>query len=57
VTAGMTEYPPAGELQFLTELSVEPVAAKLGLIAVEPRTQEGTHDRSFDPGRQRPDRT
>jgi hypothetical protein len=28
----MTEYLPAGELQFLMELSVEPVAAKLGLV-------------------------
>jgi hypothetical protein len=29
----MTEYLPAGELQFLMELSIEPVAAKLNLIA------------------------
>jgi hypothetical protein len=28
----MTGYLPAGELQFLMELSVEPVAAKLGLV-------------------------
>jgi glyoxylase-like metal-dependent hydrolase (beta-lactamase superfamily II) len=29
----MTDYLPTGELQFLMELSIEPVAAKLGLIA------------------------
>lgn len=32
VVGRMTEYLPRGELQFLMELSVEPVAAKLGLI-------------------------
>ena len=32
VVGRMTEYLPGGELQFLMELSVEPVAAKLGLI-------------------------
>jgi glyoxylase-like metal-dependent hydrolase (beta-lactamase superfamily II) len=32
VVRRMTEYLPAGELQFLMELSVEPVAAKLGLV-------------------------
>jgi glyoxylase-like metal-dependent hydrolase (beta-lactamase superfamily II) len=32
VVARMTDYLPAGELQFLMELSVEPVAGKLGLI-------------------------
>jgi hypothetical protein len=26
----MKEYEPSGELQFLMELSIEPVAAKLG---------------------------
>jgi glyoxylase-like metal-dependent hydrolase (beta-lactamase superfamily II) len=35
VVRRMTEYLPAGELQFLMELSIEPVAAKLGLIAGE----------------------
>jgi glyoxylase-like metal-dependent hydrolase (beta-lactamase superfamily II) len=33
VVARMTEYLPAGELQFLMELSIEPVARKLGLLA------------------------
>jgi glyoxylase-like metal-dependent hydrolase (beta-lactamase superfamily II) len=33
VVGRMTEYLPAGELQFLMELSIEPVAAKLNLIA------------------------
>jgi hypothetical protein len=28
----MKEYLPADELQFLMELSIEPVAAKLGLL-------------------------
>ncbi len=32
VVGRMTDYLPAGELQFLMELSVEPVAGKLGLI-------------------------
>jgi glyoxylase-like metal-dependent hydrolase (beta-lactamase superfamily II) len=32
VVGRMTEYLPGGELQFLMELSIEPVAAKLGLI-------------------------
>jgi glyoxylase-like metal-dependent hydrolase (beta-lactamase superfamily II) len=32
VVGRMTEHLPGGELQFLMELSVEPVAAKLGLI-------------------------
>jgi glyoxylase-like metal-dependent hydrolase (beta-lactamase superfamily II) len=32
VVERMTDYLPAGELQFLMELSIEPVAAKLGLI-------------------------
>jgi len=31
VVARMREYEPSEELQFLMELSVEPVAAKLGL--------------------------
>jgi hypothetical protein len=29
----MAEYLPNGELRFLMELSVEPVAAKLGLVS------------------------
>jgi glyoxylase-like metal-dependent hydrolase (beta-lactamase superfamily II) len=33
VVGRMTEYLPEGELQFLMELSIEPVAAKLGLTA------------------------
>jgi glyoxylase-like metal-dependent hydrolase (beta-lactamase superfamily II) len=33
VVERMTDYLPAEELQFLMELSIEPVAAKLGLIA------------------------
>jgi hypothetical protein len=33
VVRQMTDYLPDGELQFLVELSIEPVAAKLGLIA------------------------
>jgi len=32
VVKAMTEYLPAEDLQFLMELSIEPVAAKLGLI-------------------------
>jgi hypothetical protein len=28
----MKEYEPSGELQFLMELSIEPIAAKLGLL-------------------------
>jgi glyoxylase-like metal-dependent hydrolase (beta-lactamase superfamily II) len=32
VVERMTDYLPAGELQFLMELSIEPVAARLGLI-------------------------
>jgi glyoxylase-like metal-dependent hydrolase (beta-lactamase superfamily II) len=36
VVARMTDYLPSGELQFLMELSIEPVAAKLGLIQLEP---------------------
>ena len=32
VVERMTEYLPTGELQFLMELSIEPAAAKLGLI-------------------------
>jgi hypothetical protein len=30
----MKEYEPSDELQFLMELSVEPVAEKLGLLAL-----------------------
>ena len=30
----MKEYQPTDKLQFLMELSVEPVAAQLGLVAV-----------------------
>jgi glyoxylase-like metal-dependent hydrolase (beta-lactamase superfamily II) len=33
VVERMTDYLPTGELQFLMELSIEPVATKLGLIA------------------------
>jgi hypothetical protein len=33
VVARMKEYEPSEELQFLMELSVEPVAAKLGLLS------------------------
>jgi hypothetical protein len=33
VVGRMTAYLPARELQFLMELSIEPVAAKLGLVA------------------------
>jgi hypothetical protein len=33
VIAAPSVYVPAGELQFLMELSIEPVAGKLGLIA------------------------
>jgi glyoxylase-like metal-dependent hydrolase (beta-lactamase superfamily II) len=32
VVGRMTEYLPTGELQFLMELSIEPVATKLGLV-------------------------
>jgi glyoxylase-like metal-dependent hydrolase (beta-lactamase superfamily II) len=32
VVRRMTDYLPSGELQFLMELSIEPVAAKLGMI-------------------------
>jgi hypothetical protein len=32
VIDGMTEYLPASDLQFLMELSIEPVAAQLGLL-------------------------
>jgi hypothetical protein len=32
VVARMKEYEPSDELQFLMELSIEPVAAKLGLL-------------------------
>jgi hypothetical protein len=37
VIARMTEYLPATGLQFLMELSIEPVAVKLGLL---PDTRE-----------------
>jgi hypothetical protein len=33
VVARMKEYEPTAELQFLMELSIEPVAAQLGLTA------------------------
>jgi glyoxylase-like metal-dependent hydrolase (beta-lactamase superfamily II) len=33
VAARMKEYEPSGELQFLMELSIEPVAAQLGLLS------------------------
>jgi hypothetical protein len=33
VVVGMKEYEPSNELQFLMELSIDPVAAKLGLLA------------------------
>jgi hypothetical protein len=33
VVARMKEYLPTGELQFLMELSIEPVAAQLGLVS------------------------
>jgi glyoxylase-like metal-dependent hydrolase (beta-lactamase superfamily II) len=33
VVGRMTEFLPSGDLQFLMELSIEPVAAKLGLVA------------------------
>jgi hypothetical protein len=33
VVERMTDYLPTGELQFLMELSIEPVASKLGLIS------------------------
>ena len=33
VVAGMKEYEPSEELQFLMELSIEPVAAQLGMLA------------------------
>jgi hypothetical protein len=42
VVRRMTEYLPAGELQFLMELSIEPVAAKLGLTAS--RTESASPD-------------
>jgi hypothetical protein len=29
----MKEYEPSDELQFLMELSIEPIAAKLGLLS------------------------
>jgi hypothetical protein len=32
----MKEYEPSDELQFLMELSIEPIAAKLGVISVLP---------------------
>jgi hypothetical protein len=35
VVAQMRRYLPAGDLDFLMELSVEPVAAKLGLLSAE----------------------
>jgi hypothetical protein len=34
VVARMKEYEPSDELQFLMELSIEPVAAKQGLLSV-----------------------
>jgi glyoxylase-like metal-dependent hydrolase (beta-lactamase superfamily II) len=34
VVAAMKEYEPNDELQFLMELSIEPIAAKLGLVAL-----------------------
>jgi glyoxylase-like metal-dependent hydrolase (beta-lactamase superfamily II) len=34
VVAAMKEYEPSDELQFLMELSIEPIAAKLGLVAL-----------------------
>jgi glyoxylase-like metal-dependent hydrolase (beta-lactamase superfamily II) len=39
VVEAMTDYLPTGELQFLMELSIEPVAAKLGLLSA--RADEG----------------
>jgi hypothetical protein len=33
VVGGMKEYEPSDELQFLMELSIEPIATKLGLLA------------------------
>ena len=36
VVARMKEYEPSGALQFLMELSIEPVAAKLGLVPSPP---------------------
>jgi glyoxylase-like metal-dependent hydrolase (beta-lactamase superfamily II) len=33
VVTRMTEYEPSGELQFLMELSIEPVAAQRGLLS------------------------
>ena len=30
----MKDYEPSDELQFLMELSIEPIAAKLGLVAL-----------------------
>ena len=36
VVARMKEYEPSDELQFLMELSIEPVAAKLGLVPSSP---------------------
>ena len=36
VVAGMKEYEPSDELQFLMELSIEPVAAQQGLLSPSP---------------------
>jgi hypothetical protein len=38
----MTDYLPTGDLQFLMELSIEPVAAKLGLLSA--RADEGEQE-------------
>jgi hypothetical protein len=34
VVAAMKDYEPSEELQFLMELSIEPIAARLGLVAL-----------------------
>jgi glyoxylase-like metal-dependent hydrolase (beta-lactamase superfamily II) len=36
VVSRMKEYEPSDELQFLMELSIEPIAAKLGLLSPSP---------------------
>jgi glyoxylase-like metal-dependent hydrolase (beta-lactamase superfamily II) len=40
VVGRMKEYEPSDELQFLMELSIEPIAAKLGVISVSPDDEE-----------------
>ena len=52
VVERMTDYLPTGDLQFLMELSIEPVAAKLGLLSA--RADEGEQDESQGPQSRQP---